>query len=85
MKSKKKRLNQRRYNYPRANEVAAVVVGEDGDVPAYRHIAIHLREQSLKTISILHAYCDPMIYPILFPEEIPSDNDFNSNEYLASE
>jgi hypothetical protein len=59
--------DQRRYNYPRANEVAAVFVDEDGDVPAYRYISIHSREQGLKTISILHAHCDPMIHPILFP------------------
>ena len=59
--------DQRRYNHPRANEVAAVFVGEDGDVPKHRHVAVHSRDQSLKTISILHAHCDPMVYPILFP------------------
>jgi hypothetical protein len=59
--------DQRRYNHPRANKVAVVFVGEDGDVSTYRHIAIHSRDQDLKTISILHAHCDSMVYPILFP------------------
>ena len=61
--------DQRRYNLPRANEVAAVFVRENGDVPKYRHVAIHPRGQNLQTISILHAHCDPMTYPILFPCE----------------
>ncbi|CAF1272967.1 unnamed protein product [Didymodactylos carnosus] len=59
--------DQRRYNLPTANEVAAVFVGEDSEVLAYRHIAIHPRGQHLQTISILHPHCDPMIYPLLFP------------------
>ena len=59
--------DQRRYNLPRANEVAAVFVGENGDVPKYRRVAIHPRGQNLQTISILHAHCDSMTYPILFP------------------
>ncbi len=59
--------DQRRYNLPRANEVAAVFIGENGDVPKYRHVAVHPRGQNLQTISILHAHCDPMTYPILFP------------------
>ncbi|CAF3164635.1 unnamed protein product [Rotaria sp. Silwood2] len=59
--------DRRLYNLPTANEVAAVFVGEDSDVPTYRHIAIHPRGQDLQTISILHPHCDPMIYPLLFP------------------
>ncbi|CAF5128981.1 unnamed protein product, partial [Rotaria sp. Silwood1] len=52
---------------PTANEVAAVFVGEDNEVPTHRHIAIHPRGKDLQTISILHPHCDPMIYPLLFP------------------
>ena len=59
--------DQRRCNLPRANEVAAVFVGKNGNIPKYRHVTIPLRGQNLQTISILHAHCDPMTYPILFP------------------
>ncbi|CAF2065126.1 unnamed protein product [Rotaria magnacalcarata] len=59
--------DQRRYNLPRANEVAAVSIGDNGEVPNYRHVAVHPRGQSLQTISILQPHCDPMTYPILFP------------------
>ncbi|CAF5112615.1 unnamed protein product [Rotaria sp. Silwood1] len=59
--------DRRLYNLPTANEVAAIFVGEDSDIPTYRHIAIHPRDQDLQTISILHPHCDPMIYPLLFP------------------
>ena len=59
--------DRRLYNLPTANEVAAVFVGEDNEVPTYRHIAIHPRGKNLQTISSLHPHCDPMIYPLLFP------------------
>ncbi|CAF4463959.1 unnamed protein product [Rotaria sp. Silwood2] len=62
------RIHDRRlYNLPTANEVAAVFVGEDNEVPTHRHIAIHPRGKDLQIISILHTHCDPMIYPLLFP------------------
>ena len=57
----------KRYNLPVENEVAAIFVGENSEVPTYRHIAIYPRNQGLQTISILHPHCDPMTYPILFP------------------
>lgn len=44
--------DQRRYNLPRANEIAAVFVGENGEVPTYRQIAVHPRGQNLQTISV---------------------------------
>ncbi|CAF4828374.1 unnamed protein product, partial [Rotaria sp. Silwood2] len=59
--------DRRLYNLPTANEVAAVFVGEDNEVPTDRYIAIHPRGKDLQTISILHPHCDPMIYPLLFP------------------
>ncbi|CAF1394809.1 unnamed protein product [Rotaria sordida] len=63
-----RRIHDRRlYNLPTANEVAAVFVGEDSEVPTYRHIAIHPRGQSLQTIHIIDPNCDSMIYPLLFP------------------
>ncbi|CAF2003327.1 unnamed protein product [Rotaria magnacalcarata] len=59
--------DQRRYNLPRAIEVAAVFIEDNGEVPKYRHVAVHPRGQNLQTISILHPHCDPMTYPFLFP------------------
>ncbi|CAF4254422.1 unnamed protein product [Rotaria sp. Silwood2] len=35
--------DRRLYNVPTANEVAAVFVGEDSEIPTYQHIAIHPR------------------------------------------
>ncbi|CAF5051226.1 unnamed protein product, partial [Rotaria sp. Silwood1] len=47
------RIHDRRlYDLPTANEVAAVFVGEDNEVPTHRHIAIHSRGKDLQTISI---------------------------------
>ncbi|CAF2118503.1 unnamed protein product [Rotaria magnacalcarata] len=38
--------DQRRYNLPRAYEVAAVFFGDNGEVPKYRHVAVHSRGQN---------------------------------------
>lgn len=57
----------RRYNTPQANEVAVVYVGEDGDVPATRSIAIHPRTGGLEAIRDIDPICDPLTYPVLFP------------------
>ncbi|CAF1307362.1 unnamed protein product [Rotaria sp. Silwood1] len=62
------RIHDRRlYNLPTANEVAAVFVIEDNEVPTHRQIALHLRGKDLEIISILHPHCDPVIYLLLFP------------------
>ncbi|CAF4759555.1 unnamed protein product, partial [Rotaria sp. Silwood2] len=59
--------DRRLYNVPTANEVAAVFVGEDSEIPTYRHIAIYPRGQGLQKIQIIDPNCDPMTYPFLFP------------------
>ncbi|CAF4464570.1 unnamed protein product, partial [Rotaria sp. Silwood2] len=59
--------DRRLYNVPTANEVAAVFVGEDSEIPTYQHIAIHPRGQGLQKIQIIDPNCDPMTYPLLFP------------------
>ncbi|CAF2632842.1 unnamed protein product [Rotaria sp. Silwood2] len=59
--------DRRLYNVPTANEVATVFVGEDSEIPTYRHIAIHPRGQGLQKIQIIDPNCDPMTYPLLFP------------------
>lgn len=57
----------RRYNLPQANEVAVVFVGEDDDVPTTRSLAVHPRGGGLKTIRDIDRICDPLTYPVLFP------------------
>lgn len=59
--------DQRCYNAPLNDEVAAVFVGEDGAPPGNHDIVIYPKDQELKNISYLNCNCDPMIYPLLFP------------------
>uniref|UniRef100_A0A914V163 Helitron helicase-like domain-containing protein n=1 Tax=Plectus sambesii TaxID=2011161 RepID=A0A914V163_9BILA len=63
-----RRLDRRRYNILRANEIAAIIVDEggDGEVPSHE-IAVHLREGQLRVIPVTSTECDPMVYPLLFP------------------
>ncbi|XGW24731.1 hypothetical protein V3C99_006299, partial [Haemonchus contortus] len=58
-------VDRRRYNAPTANEVAAIYVGNDGDVPAEHSLAVHLRGGGLQTIRVIDSECDPLTYPIL--------------------
>ena len=53
----------RRYNIPQSNEVAVVYVGEDGDVPATRSLAIHPRGGGICSIRDIEACCDPVLFP----------------------
>jgi hypothetical protein len=64
---KDRKDDQRRYNAPRSNEVAVVFHNTDGEPPFERDIAVHSREGGLIQISILSGNCDPMTYPLLFP------------------
>ena len=59
--------DQRRYNAPRHDEVAAVFVGDDGAPPFERDITVYPRDEPCKIISYMSANCDPMTYPLLFP------------------
>ncbi|CAG8682306.1 17755_t:CDS:2 [Dentiscutata erythropus] len=60
-------LDQRRYNTPHVNEVAAIFVGpEEHRFPSHC-LAVHPRSNQLKTIPVINADCDPMSYPMLFP------------------
>lgn len=67
-----RRLDRRRYNIPRANESAAIIVGNvgSGDIPLHE-IAVHPRQGQLTTIPVTSAECDPMTYPLLFPRGEP--------------
>ena len=42
-------------------------VGEDGDVPFTRSLAVHTRDKGLQNIADIDKLCDPLTYPLLFP------------------
>ncbi|XP_071577023.1 uncharacterized protein [Temnothorax nylanderi] len=60
--------DQRRYNAPRANEIAVVFQNIDGEPPFERDIRIYNKNSNdVQQISILDKRCDPMCYPLLYP------------------
>jgi len=59
--------DQRRYNAATANEVAVVYVGDDANIPGDRIFVVHERAGALRNISYLDKRCDPLTYPLLFP------------------
>jgi hypothetical protein len=59
--------DQRRYNEPRHDEVAAVFTSNDGAPPANPDIAIHPRNAAPVNLHYLSANADPMTYPVFFP------------------
>ena len=65
--SLKKGQDQRRYNLPRQNEVAAVYVeGADGEIPP-AYIVVQERNKNMKTINPLNSCIEPMLYPVFNP------------------
>ncbi|XP_066924644.1 uncharacterized protein [Clytia hemisphaerica] len=63
--------DQRRYNAPLHEEVAAVFSGDDGAPPGDMSIVVHPRNAPLRTISIISSIVDPLVYPLLFPRGDP--------------
>jgi hypothetical protein len=59
--------DQRRYNDPRNDEVAAIFVSNDGAPPIDRDIVVHPKNEPPRQISYMSANIDPMVYPIFFP------------------
>ncbi|UYV80502.1 hypothetical protein LAZ67_19000358, partial [Cordylochernes scorpioides] len=60
--------DQRRYNAPRTNEIAAVFQNVDGEPPFNRDIRVYNKNSNETTnISILHQHLDAMTYPLLIP------------------
>jgi hypothetical protein len=59
--------DQRRYNAATTNEVAVVYVGDDSYIPGERLFVVHERTGALRNISHLDKLCDPLTYPLLFP------------------
>jgi hypothetical protein len=58
--------DQRRYNEPKFDEVAAIFVGQDG-APPTPDLFVHPNNQAPRRISYMSPNCDPMLYPMLFP------------------
>ncbi len=63
-----KNLDLRRYGLPTANEVAAIVVDQDDNWSNKHEIAIHQRDGTLRRIHGIDKHCDPLTYPLLFPQ-----------------
>lgn len=56
------------YNIPTANEVAAIIIGNEQETtPSHRDIVLSLRDGSLQRISELHRSYIPLHYVLLFP------------------
>ena len=65
------RRDPRRYNQPLHNEVAALFVeGQDGG-PPNRKMVIKSRSDHLQPLPYYSANCDPMSYPLIFPQGKP--------------
>ena len=61
--------DQRQYNEPRHDEVAAVFFGEGGAPLVHNDITVYHKEKDcpMQKLSHLSSNCGPMVYPLLFP------------------
>ncbi|XP_015189381.1 PREDICTED: uncharacterized protein LOC107073305 [Polistes dominula] len=61
--------DQRRYNNPRANEIAIVFTDSNGEPPFERDIKVYNRSDAYNytRLNILSPHLDPMTYAIFFP------------------
>ncbi|XP_076889973.1 uncharacterized protein LOC143540899 [Bidens hawaiensis] len=64
---KEMQYDARTYNLPTASEVAALIVGDIGDVLDNRDIIVNSRSGGLRRISELHPSYTPLQFPLLFP------------------
>ena len=62
--------DRRRYNAPLHDEVAAIFVGDNGEPPE-RDVIVHQRGGGLHIIKDISPNCDPMTYPLFFPNGEP--------------
>ncbi|XP_046632783.1 uncharacterized protein LOC124312311 [Daphnia pulicaria] len=67
----RRNVDQRRYNCPTAHEIAVVFKSSDGAPPSNRdirgHLYIPVRGRRFIQINTQKPMCDPMCYPLLFP------------------
>lgn len=68
--------DQRRFNLPIADDVAAVFQSDDGCLLGEQDFIIYPTEGDLKNLPAHHSALDPMAYPLLFPY---GDRGFNRN------
>ncbi|KAK4382896.1 hypothetical protein Sango_2828900 [Sesamum angolense] len=92
--SKDVKLDQRVYNSPTADQVAAIwVEGNDGDIPFERDIIVYSHSGHRHRIKHYYGCNDPRQYPILFPRvdnpnhgDVPTVTSFSSaNDVLSKE
>ncbi|KAL0298249.1 UNVERIFIED_CONTAM: hypothetical protein Sangu_3152400 [Sesamum angustifolium] len=92
--SKDVKLDQRVYNSPAADQVAAIwVEGNDGDIPFERDIIVHSHSGDRHRIKHYYGCYDPLQYPILFSRvdnpnhgDVPTITSFSSaNDVLSKE
>ena len=67
MFSKTPGLDMRVYNEPTSSEVAVVFTGPDGGAPDRIDLSICNRNGRIQTINHCSPNCDPMTFPLLFP------------------
>ncbi|EFX69181.1 hypothetical protein DAPPUDRAFT_113831 [Daphnia pulex] len=71
--SDRKNLDQRRYNSPTTDDIAIIFKSVNGEPPVDRdirgHILIPSRGRKFIQINPQKPMCDPMTYPLLFPNE----------------
>ncbi|KAI9558408.1 hypothetical protein GHT06_015188 [Daphnia sinensis] len=69
--SDRRNVDQRRYNSPTTNEIAVIFKSANGEPPAKRdirgHLFIPVRGRTFVQIDTQQPMCDPMTYPLLFP------------------
>ena len=84
--SDRKNLDKRRYNNPTTNEIAVLFKSSNGEPPAARdirgHLYIPIRGRKFIQIDTQKPMCDPMTYPLLFPN---GEDGWHSNmPYITS-
>jgi hypothetical protein len=60
----------RRYNIPKAGEIAVFFDGENGE-PFVSDFMVHSKTEnnSTKNLNMLSQNCDPMVYPLMLKDE----------------
>ena len=92
--SDRRNIYQRRYNSPTTHEIAAIFKSSNGQPPAERDVRGHLlipsRGRRFIGIDTQKPMCDPMTYPLLFPNgddgwdaTMPTHNNRAEREHLT--